>query len=56
MTRGNEMFRGDPEPGSPRTPSAAPGGEPTPSASAETGSTRSVSPSHECSRPRRPQR
>ena len=56
MNRGNEMFRGNPEPGFPRTPSAARSTGVPPSAPAETGSTRSVSPSHECSRPRRPQR
>jgi hypothetical protein len=56
MNRGNDMSRGNPVPGFPQTPSAARGWEPTPSAPAEEGLTRAVSPSHECSRPRRPQR
>ena len=56
MTPGSDQSRGNPVPGYPRAPSAARGWEPTTSAPAETGLTRSVSPSHECSRPRGPQR
>ncbi len=56
MNRGNDVFRGDPKPGSPRTPSAARGMEPPPSAPADAGTSRPVPQSHECSRPRRPQR
>ncbi len=50
------MIRRNPVPGFPQAPSAARSSEPTPSAPADTGSNRPVSPSHECSRPRRPQR
>jgi hypothetical protein len=56
MNRGCEMLRGNPEPGSPRTPAAALGIGPIPSAARERTLTRFDSPSHECSRPRRPQR
>ncbi len=56
MNRGNDMSRGNPVPGFPQAPSAARSWEPTPSEPAETGSSRPVPQSHECSRPRRPQR
>ncbi len=46
MTARSGVIRGNPGPGSSRTPFAA----------AQTGSNRPVSPSHEYSRPRRPQR
>lgn len=46
MTRGSDMLRADPEPGSSLTPSA-------PQASDKP---RTFAPSHESSRPRRPQR
>lgn len=56
MNRGSGLFRGDPEPGAPRIPSAARGVGPTPSAPQESDSSRTVAPSHESPRPRRPQR
>ena len=66
MNRGNEMSRGNPMPGFPqtlsaargwdRTPSAARGWEPICSAPQRNREQGPAAPSHECSRPRRPQR
>lgn len=66
MTRGNATFRGNPEPGFPRTPSAARGRGKTPSAArspkaalsaaGESRTNRLLPQDSEYSRPRRPQR
>ncbi len=56
MNRGNAMFRENPEPGFSRTLSAARSWEPTLSAPPRKSAVLPAAPSHECSRPRRPQR